>query len=90
LVPLQGTSAIAPQGSESINGYSTTKYAIDTGNASSSDKNKIQTLLGNGSFEKGTAWVAADGCAAKLVLDEGVWRDGSINKDHFELARVRK
>jgi len=90
LVPLQATSAIAQQGSESINGYSTTKYAIDTDNAGSADKKKIQTLLGNGSFEKGTAWVAADGCAAKLVLDEGVSRDGSINKDHFELARVKK
>jgi len=90
LVPLQGTSAIAQQGSESINGYTTTKYAIDTDNAGSADKKKIQTLLGNGSFEKGTAWVAADGCAAKLVLDEGVWRDGTINKDHFEIARVKK
>lgn len=90
LVPLQGTSAIAQQGSESMNGYSTTKYAIDTDNASSADKKKIQTLLGNGSFEKGTAWVAADGCVAKLTLDEGIWRDGSINKDHFEIARVKK
>jgi len=90
LVPLQATSAIAQQGSESINGYSTTKYAIDTENAGSADKKKIQTLLGNGSFEKGTAWIAADGCAAKLVLDEGIWRDGSINKDHFEIARVKK
>jgi hypothetical protein len=90
LVPLQGTSAIAQHGSESINGYSTTKYGIDTDNASSADKKKIQTLLGNGSFEKGTAWVAGDGCAAKFVLDEGVWRDGSINKDHFEIARLKK
>jgi hypothetical protein len=90
LVVLQGTSAVAQQGAESINGYSTTKYGIDTDNASSADKKKIQTLLGNGSFEKGTAWIAADGCAAKLLLDEGVWRDGSINKDRFELARVKK
>jgi hypothetical protein len=90
LVPLQGTSAIVQQGSESINGYSTTKYAIDTDNASSADKKKIQTLLGSGSFEKGTAWIAADGCVANLVLDEGVWRDSSINKDHFEIARVKK
>ena len=90
LVPLQDTAAIAPQGSESVNGYTTTKYAIDTDNASSADKKKIQTLLGNGSFEKGTAWVAADSCIAKLVLDEGVLRDGSVNKDHFEIARVKK
>ena len=90
LVPLQDTAAIAPQGSESVNGYTTTKYAIDTDNASSADKKKIQTLLGNGSFEKGTAWVAADSCIAKLVLNEGVLRDGSVNKDHFEIARVKK
>jgi hypothetical protein len=90
LVPLKGSSAVVQQGSESINGYSTTKFAIDTDNANATDKHKFGVLLGNGSFEKGTLWVAADGCAAKLLLDEGVWRNGSVNKDHFEIARLKK
>jgi hypothetical protein len=89
LAPLKGSSALVQQGSETINGYSTAKYLIDTDNANAADKQTFAALLGNGSFEKGTVWVAADGCAAKLLLDEGVWHDGSIIKDHFEIARVK-
>jgi hypothetical protein len=90
LEPLKGSSAIAQQGSEPINGYSTSKFVIDTDIANAKDKHRFAALLGNGSFEKGTLWVAADGCAAKLLLDEGVWRDGSVNKDHFEIVRLKK
>ena len=85
------SSAISRQGTESVNGYDTTKYAIDTANASSSDKQRFETLFGKGSFEKGTVWVPADGCAVKLVLDEGLWQsDGSVKKDHYEIERIRK
>jgi hypothetical protein len=88
---LNDSSAITRQGSEAMNGYNTTKYGIDTNSANSSDKTKFETLFGKGSFEKGTVWVPADGCAVKLVLDEGmVQPNGTVNKDHFELARIRK
>lgn len=90
LSPLKNSSAVAQQGSESVNGYTTTKFVIDTDNANAKDKHKFAVLLGNGSFEKGALWVAADGCAAKLFLDEGVWRDGNVNKDHFEIERLKK
>lgn len=90
LAPLKGSSAVVEQGSESMNGYSTTKFVIDTDNANATDKHTFAALLGNGSFEKGTLWVAADGCAATLLLDEGVWRNGNVNKDHFEIARLKK
>ena len=88
---LNGTSSISTQGAETVNGYATSKYAIDTGNAKNPDQQMFQTLFGKGSFDKGTIWMAADSCAAKLVLDEGLWQqDGSIMKAHFEIARIKK
>ena len=90
LVILNDTSAIIRQGSEAMNGYDTTKYLIDTANASSSDRKKFDFLLGTGSFEKGTAWVPADGCAVKLVLDEAVQINGSLKNAHYEIDRIKK
>ena len=91
LESLNGTSAIVNQGTDAVNNYNATKYAIDTTNANSSDRQKFETFFGKGSFEKGTAWMGADGCAVKLVLDEGIWQtNGAINKVHYEMARVRK
>lgn len=88
---LNGTSALVPQGAESVNGYSTTKYAIDTTRANASDKRQFETLFGKGSFEKGTVWAPSDGCAVKLVLDEAiVQNDGSVDKGHYELALMKK
>ncbi len=88
---LNGTSAIVRQASESINGYSATRYAIDTKGANSSDKHKFETLFGNGSFEKGTVWMGTDGCAVKLILDEGVWQtNGGVNQVHYEMAMIKK
>jgi len=88
---LDGTSAVVQNGPEAMNGYSTTKYAIDTANASPADKNRWEALFGQGSFEKGTAWIPADGCAVKLILDEGMWQSGgNIAKTHYEMAMVKK
>jgi hypothetical protein len=88
---LDGTSAIVQNGPEAINGYSTTKYAIDTANASPADKKRGEALFGQGSFEKGTAWIPADGCAVKLILDEGMWQSsGTVAKTHYEIAMVKK
>ncbi len=88
---LNATSALMLQGAESVNGYNTTKYVIDTTRANSSDQQQFETLFGKGSFEKGTIWVPADGCAVKLVLDEAiVQNEGSVDKGHYELAVVKK
>ena len=85
------SSAFSKEGSDTVNGYQTTRYAIDTEKSNSSDKKRFETLFGKGSFEKGTVWVPADGCAVKLVLDEGLWQsDGSIRKDHYDIARFKK
>lgn len=91
LVLLNDSSAITRQGQEAVNGYSTVKYAIDTTAANSSDQKKYETLFGKGSYEKGMVWIPADGCAAKLVLDEGIAQsNGGVEKVHYEIARIRK
>ena len=87
---LNNTSAIVRQSSEPMNGYDTTKYSIDTANASSSDRQQFETLFGSGSFEKGTAWVSGDGCSVKLVLDEAVQVNGSLKNAHYEIQRIKK
>ena len=88
---LNGTSAIVNQGGEALNNYNATKYSIDTTNANSSDKHKFETLFGKDSFEKGTVWMGSDGCAVKLVLDEGISQtNGGVNKVHYEMGRTKK
>lgn len=87
---LNDTSAISRQATESMNGYDTTRYAIDSTKANSADRRKFDVLFGNGSFEKGTAWVPSDGCAVKLVLDERVLLGGGLKDAHYEMARLRK
>jgi hypothetical protein len=88
---LNGTSALVSRGAESVNGYNTIKYAIDTTRANTADRQQFETLFNKGSFEKGTIWVPADGCAVKMDLDEAiVQNDGSIDQGHYELALVKK
>jgi hypothetical protein len=87
---LDGSTVIS-QGAESVNGYSTTKYAIDTTSANLTDKQSFETLFGKDSFEKGTVWIPAEGCAVKLVLDEGLQQtDGSVKKAHYEIAMIKE
>ncbi|HEY6182232.1 MAG TPA: hypothetical protein VIW67_08300 [Terriglobales bacterium] len=87
---IDNTSAIVRQTQESMNGYDTSRYSIDTANANSSDRRKFETLFGTGSFEKGAAWVPADGCAVKLILDEAVQINGSLKNAHYEIERIKK
>jgi hypothetical protein len=88
---LNGTSSITSQGAQAMNGYSTTKYSIDTTSANASDQKTFVTLLGPGSFEKGTVWMGQDGCMVKLVLDEGISQtNGGVEKRHYEMARIKK
>lgn len=87
---LNDSSATVLQGRESMNGYDTAKYSIDTGSANSSDRQKFETLFGTGASEKGTAWIAPDGCMAKLTLDETIMKGNALNKARFEIARAKK
>ncbi len=87
---LNGTSAISRQANESMNGYDTTRYAINSTTAGDWDQRKFAALFGAGAFEKGTVWVPADGCAVKLVLDERMLFGSNLKDAHYELARIRK
>jgi hypothetical protein len=88
---LNGTSAIISHGTEPINGYTAAKYSIDTTRANSTDQQRFETFFGKGSFNKGTAWMGQDGCAIKLVLDEGVLQTNqTVETRHYEMARVKK
>jgi hypothetical protein len=62
---LNETSAISRQSTESMNGYDTTRYAIDTTKANAKDQQKFEFLFGKGSFEKGTVWIPSDGCRSE-------------------------
>ena len=90
LAALDGTTAITSQGAEQVNGFSATKYAIDTARANASDQQSLETLLGKGSFDKGAVWMGSDGCAVKVMLDEGWPIDNRIEKRHYEIARIKK
>ncbi|HEU5411719.1 MAG TPA: hypothetical protein VFU57_11920 [Candidatus Acidoferrales bacterium] len=90
LTALDGTTAITSQGAEQVNGFSATKYSIDTVHASASDQQSLETLLGKGSFDKGTIWMDHDGCAVKVLLDEGWPIDNGVQKRHYEIARIKK
>jgi len=87
---LNGTSAISRQANEAMNGYDTTRYAINSTTAGASDQRKFAALFGTDAYEKGTVWVPADGCAVKLVLDERMSFGGKLKDAHYELARIRK
>ncbi len=87
---LNGTSAITQKGRESVNGYDTTKYAIDTTAANSSDRQQYETLFGKGAWQKGTIWMAPDGCAAKLNLAEVILQGDVLNQVHYDIVRVKR
>lgn len=89
---VRGTSAVVNEGAETVNGYNTTKLSIDTARADATEQGLYTSTLGPGGFEKGTVWVTADGCPAKLVMDEELHaKDGSVSgKSHYEEAMIRK
>ena len=68
-----------------VNGYQTIHYSIDTARWDATTRQMLGSFtLGPGGFDKGDAWVMADGCPVKLVLD-----DEMHNKDGSLLERVR-
>ena len=79
------------EGTEKVNGYDTTRYSIDTARFTAADQASYDKLMGPGYFLKGTVWVNGPGCPVKLFLDTGTRaNDGSIAKDHFEEAMIKK
>jgi len=88
---VRNSSATVREGPEKVNGYDATKYSIDTGRGTDTEKSLYQSVLGTGGFQKGMAWVTAQGCPVKLVMDSELHgKDGSVEKIHYEVAMVRK
>ena len=79
------------EGNESLNGYDTVRYSVDTTRADSIESGLYRATLGAGGSEKGTIWVGPNGCPVKLVMDvEMHLHDGSVSRDHYEEAMLRK
>jgi hypothetical protein len=76
-----------------VNGYQTIHYSIDTARWDSTTRQMLGSFtLGPGGFDKGDAWVTADGCPVKLVLDDEMHnKDGSVlDKIHYEESMAKK
>jgi hypothetical protein len=88
---VRNSSATAREGPEKVNGYDAIKYSIDTARGNDAEKGLYRSVLGTGGFEKGTAWVTAQGCPVKFVLDSEMHpNNGSVETIHYEVAMVRK
>jgi len=88
---IENSSALKRIGDEPMNGYSATKYSIDTTSGNTSDAQTFRTMFGAASYDKGTVWVGAGGCPVKLILDEVTQQNnGSIDKHHFEITVSKK
>jgi hypothetical protein len=84
-------SATVREGTEQVNGYDTIRYSIDTARGDAAEQVLYKNTLGPGGFEKGTVWVTSQGCPVKISLDDEIHtNDGSVSKDHYEEAMVRK
>ncbi|HEY1242388.1 MAG TPA: hypothetical protein VGF16_17615 [Bryobacteraceae bacterium] len=75
-----------------LNGYETIHYSIDTARWDATERQILGSTQGPGGFEKGDAWVTAEGCPVKLVLDSEMHKnDGSLlDKIHYEEAMIKK
>ncbi len=85
--------ATKPVGHESVNGYDTMKYSIDTANEPPAEKATFSKMMLDNDYKiTGTAWVAKDsGALVKYVVDmEENGKDGSAKRTHFEGNVVRR
>jgi len=88
---VRNTSAVTSEARETINGYSTFKYSIDTARGTLTEQALYKSVLGPGGSEKGTVWITSDGCPVKIDLEEELHsKDGSLlGKAHYEEAIVK-
>ena len=82
---VNNSSAITQAGLQDVNGQQTTEYKIDTSRDTPADASLIRDVLGPNGFIKGAAWVNAQGCPVKFVLDvQQHYADGTTHKEHYE------
>ena len=88
---VRNSSGTVREGAEKMNGYDAIRYSIDTSRGDAAEAGLYRATLGEGGFEKGTAWVNAQGCPVKLSLDaEMHLNNGSVDKTHYEIEMVKK
>ena len=74
-------------GRESVNGYNTIKYSIDTANEPAAQKATFLSLMAMKDYRiVGSAWVTSDtGCLVKYAIDlEQDGKNGNVKRTHFE------
>lgn len=80
-------------GTETINGYETTKYSVDTTHQGQSDKFALLMSSGMQDYNiTGTAWVLKNpSCVLQYDLDfNQTGKDGKVSKTHFEGTITKK
>jgi hypothetical protein len=80
------------QGTQTVNGYSTTKLSINTTSADATEQGFYRSTFGPGGWAKGTVWVTSQGCPVQMQLDEELHsKDGTVSgKAHYAEAMVKK
>jgi len=63
------SSAMVCESTGKMNGYDAAQYSIDASRGNVAEAGLYKITLGDGGFEKGTAWVNAKGCPVQLSLD---------------------
>lgn len=82
---VNNSSAVVRAGTETVDGKGTIWYTIDTSHDIAADAALIRNVLGPSGFVKGSAWVNAQGCPIKFVLDvRQYYKDGTLHKEHYE------
>lgn len=88
---VNNSSARSFAGPDAANGFDTVKYVFDTANDTAADAGLINNVMGPGGSIKGNVWVTRDGCPVKFVMDgEMHLKDGSVDKQHYELEITKK
>ncbi|MBZ5526488.1 MAG: hypothetical protein LAN71_01100 [Acidobacteriia bacterium] len=88
---VRNSSATVREGAEKVNGYDAIRYSVDTARASGGESSLYSNTLGPGGFEKGGIWVTSQGCPVRISIDSEMHlKDGSVHKDHYEEAMVKK
>ena len=90
LALVMNSSAVAPAGPETVNGFETTKYTIDTSRDTPADAALIRNVMGAKGFVRGAVWATKDGCMVRFAIDaEQDLRDQSVSKEHYEGAMIK-
>jgi hypothetical protein len=88
---VRNSSSTIREDAGKMKGYEAIEYSVDTTRASGAEVGLYRSTLGPGGFEKGTVWVASQGCPVKLSLDSEMHlNNGRVDKEHYQEEMVKK